>query len=189
MARLRIEGGHPIHGTFVPRGNKNAVLPMLAACLLTDQPITLENIPLIKDVMVMLELLEALGVHIEQNDHTLTLHAATIKQTELDAELCARVRTSILMAGPQNCVFTTDPRNWHSRPMLMIHAGFGNGLRKVWDLDGFGGFAGGFGDGCRRVGVRACGSRGFAFPLPSQLGLGVDVGFGDVAMLCCCPLY
>ena len=100
MARLRIEGGHPIHGTFVPRGNKNAVLPMLAACLLTDQPITLENIPLIKDVMVMLELLEALGVHIEQKDHTLTLHAAAIKQTELDAELCARVRTSILMAGP-----------------------------------------------------------------------------------------
>ena len=72
MARLRIEGGHPIHGTFAPRGNKNAVLPMLAACLLTDQPITLENIPLIKDVMVMLELLEAIGVHIERNDHTLT---------------------------------------------------------------------------------------------------------------------
>ena len=100
MARLRIEGGHPIHGTFVPRGNKNAVLPMLAACLLTDQPITLENIPLIKDVMVMLELLEALGVQIERNDHTVTLHAAAVQQTELDADLCARVRTSILMAGP-----------------------------------------------------------------------------------------
>jgi UDP-N-acetylglucosamine 1-carboxyvinyltransferase len=100
MARLRIEGGHPIHGTFIPRGNKNAVLPMLAACLLTDQPITLENIPLIKDVMVMLELLEALGVQIHREDHTLTLHAASIQQTELDAELCARVRTSILMAGP-----------------------------------------------------------------------------------------
>ena len=100
MARLRIEGGHPIHGTFAPRGNKNAVLPMLAACLLTDQPITLENIPLIKDVMVMVELLEALGVQIERRDHTVTLHAAAVQQTELDADLCARVRTSILMAGP-----------------------------------------------------------------------------------------
>lgn len=73
---------------------------MLAACLLTDQPITLENIPLIKDVRVMLELLEALGVQIHRDDHTLTLHAASIQQTELDADLCARVRTSILMAGP-----------------------------------------------------------------------------------------
>ena len=100
MAKFRIEGGHPISGTFEPRGNKNAVLPMLAAALLTDQPVTLENIPLIKDVEVMLELLQALGVQITLSDHTLTLQAADLSTTELDPQLCARVRTSILLAGP-----------------------------------------------------------------------------------------
>ena len=69
-------------------------------CRILEGLITLENIPLIKDVMVMLELLEALGVQIERSDHTVTLHAAAVQQTELDTDLCARVRTSILMAGP-----------------------------------------------------------------------------------------
>ncbi|RZO87493.1 MAG: UDP-N-acetylglucosamine 1-carboxyvinyltransferase [Kiritimatiellaceae bacterium] len=100
MAKFRIEGGHPISGTFEPRGNKNAVLPMLAASLLTDQPVTLENIPLIKDVEVMLELLQALGVQITLEGHTLTLQASHLSTTELDPPLCARVRTSILLAGP-----------------------------------------------------------------------------------------
>jgi UDP-N-acetylglucosamine 1-carboxyvinyltransferase len=100
MAKFRIEGGHPISGTFEPRGNKNAVLPMLAAALLTDQPVTLENIPLIQDVEVMLELLQALGVQITLDGHTLTLQAASLSTTELDPQLCARVRTSILLAGP-----------------------------------------------------------------------------------------
>ena len=60
MAKLRIKGGNPVKGTFLPRGNKNAVLPMLAASLLTDQKITLNNIPLIEDVGVMLELLSSM---------------------------------------------------------------------------------------------------------------------------------
>ena len=59
MAKFRIKGGNP-NGTFLPRGNKNAVLPMLAASL-TDQKITLNNIPLIEDVGVMLELLSSIG--------------------------------------------------------------------------------------------------------------------------------
>ncbi len=100
MAKFIINGGKAIGGTFHPRGNKNAVLPMLATCVLTDQPVILHNVPLINDVRVMLELLEALGVEVSLDDHTVTLCARNLKTTALDPELCARVRTSILLAGP-----------------------------------------------------------------------------------------
>jgi UDP-N-acetylglucosamine 1-carboxyvinyltransferase len=100
VAKFIINGGKAIGGTFHPRGNKNAVLPMLAACVLTDQPIVLHNVPLINDVRVMLELLAALGVEVSLDDHTVTLCAGSLKTTELDPALCARVRTSILLAGP-----------------------------------------------------------------------------------------
>ena len=100
MARFIIQGGNPIGGTFLPRGNKNAVLPMLASCLLTDQPVVLRNVPLINDVKVMLELLESIGVEVSLEGHTATLCARSLRTTELDQKLCARVRTSILLAGP-----------------------------------------------------------------------------------------
>lgn len=100
MARFIIKGGNPISGTFHPRGNKNAVLPMLAASVLTDQPVRLHNVPLINDVRVMLELLQSLGVEVTSNEHTITLCAKTLKTTTLSREQCARVRTSILLAGP-----------------------------------------------------------------------------------------
>ena len=100
MARFIINGGRKIGGTFHPRGNKNAVLPMLAACTLTDQPVVLRNVPLIIDVLVMLELLESIGVDVSLDDHTVTLCAENLQTTELDRALCARVRTSILLAGP-----------------------------------------------------------------------------------------
>jgi UDP-N-acetylglucosamine 1-carboxyvinyltransferase len=100
VAKFIINGGKPIGGTFHPRGNKNAVLPMLAACVLTDQPVVLHNVPLINDVKVMLQLLEALGVEVSLDGHTVTLCAKALKTTELDKELCTRVRTSILLAGP-----------------------------------------------------------------------------------------
>ena len=93
MARFIINGGRTIGGTFHPRGNKNAVLPMLAACLLTDQPVVLHNVPLINDVRIMLELLETLGVEIALDGHTVTLCARKLNTTELDPGLCARVRT------------------------------------------------------------------------------------------------
>ena len=100
LAKFIINGGRPISGTFHPRGNKNAVLPMLASCLLTDEPVVLHNVPLINDVRVMLELLESIGVDVALDDHTVTLCAKSLKTTELDQELCAKVRTSILLAGP-----------------------------------------------------------------------------------------
>ena len=57
MSRLIIQGGHRLHGPFTPVGNKNAALPMLAACLLTEEPVTLHNLPLIGDVRTMLQIL------------------------------------------------------------------------------------------------------------------------------------
>lgn len=100
MSRLIIQGGHPISGTFTPFGNKNAVLPMLAACVLTDQPVRLTNVPMIQDVRVMLDLLAALGVDVQTGEHEVTLCAKGLRTTELDPDLCKRVRGSILFAGP-----------------------------------------------------------------------------------------
>jgi UDP-N-acetylglucosamine 1-carboxyvinyltransferase len=100
MARFIINGQKRLTGTIRPVGNKNAVLPMLAAAVLTDEPLILENVPRILDVQVMLELLESLGVDVTQKDHTVTLRAKSIRKRRLNKELCSRVRTSILLAGP-----------------------------------------------------------------------------------------
>ncbi len=100
MAKFIIQGRNKIGGKFSPRGNKNAVLPMLAASVLTDQPVELTNVPDIQDVRVMLELLETLGVSVEHAGGRVTLCAKGLKTTELDKDLCRHVRASILLAGP-----------------------------------------------------------------------------------------
>lgn len=100
MSRFLITGQRRLSGTFTPAGNKNAALPMLAASLLTDQPVVLRNVPDIQDVRVMLELLERLGVAVESKAGTVTLRAAGIRRTKLDRALCRKVRASILLAGP-----------------------------------------------------------------------------------------
>lgn len=100
MARFLVNGQRRIGGVFRPVGNKNAVLPMLAAALLTDQPVTLDNVPRIADVQVMLDLLASLGVEVERAGGTVTLRAAGLRRRHLDEDLCRRVRSSILLAGP-----------------------------------------------------------------------------------------
>lgn len=101
MERFIIEGGTPLRGTVTPSGNKNAALPILAASLLTDQPITVRNVPRIRDVQDMRSLLTNLGVEIrELTPHDLQLHARNLSGTQLDRELCAQIRASILLAGP-----------------------------------------------------------------------------------------
>jgi len=100
MTTLVINGGNPISGVYTPTGNKNAALPALAACLLTDEPVILHNIPHIKDVGVMLELLDSLGVEVERKGDALVLCARNVKPVKLERELCRRVRASILLAGP-----------------------------------------------------------------------------------------
>ena len=100
MARFFIRGGKKIGGTFRPLGNKNAVLPMLAACVLTDEPVVLDNVPRILDVENMLKLLADLGVAVSRKGHAVELCARGLRKTELDRALCAKVRGSILLAGP-----------------------------------------------------------------------------------------
>ena len=86
MARFIIHGGKRLGGTYVPGGNKNAVLPMLAACVLTEQPVVLENVPLIEDVRTMLDLLSGIGVEIELKGHTVRLCAKGLRRSKLDPE-------------------------------------------------------------------------------------------------------
>jgi UDP-N-acetylglucosamine 1-carboxyvinyltransferase len=101
MDRFIIQGGHPLHGDVTPSGNKNAALPLLSACVLIDQPIVLHNVPQIRDVLNMRALLESLGVEFENlNSHTWRITAQTIRPTDLDPDLCKKIRTSLLLAGP-----------------------------------------------------------------------------------------
>jgi UDP-N-acetylglucosamine 1-carboxyvinyltransferase len=101
MGTLVIEGSQPLKGEVTPSGNKNAALPMLTAALLTDEDITLHNIPDIGDVRTMRDLLRSLGVEIEILDtHSWRLRASDVRNTDLDPELCRKIRASILLAGP-----------------------------------------------------------------------------------------
>lgn len=101
MAKFVIEGGHPLSGTVTPSGNKNAALPLLAACLLTDEPVVLRNIPQIGDVGTMGELLSDVGVTVSTLDaHTWRVHAASLRTSRLSPELFGRIRGSITLAGP-----------------------------------------------------------------------------------------
>ncbi len=101
MEKFIIEGGHPLSGEVSPSGNKNAALPMLAACILTDEKITLRNLPDIRDVRTMRSLLESLGVLIHCIDpHTWEIQAKEIRSADLDSSLCKDIRASILLAGP-----------------------------------------------------------------------------------------
>ena len=100
MARLVIRGGRRLSGEHQPPGNKNAALPMLAASVLTDEPVCLQNIPLIEDVFTMLEILEDLGADVVLKGHTVTLCSKGLRKRRLNDALCKKVRTSILFAGP-----------------------------------------------------------------------------------------
>ncbi len=96
-----VEGGRRLSGTIQPAGNKNAALPILAATLLTDQPVTLTNVPRIRDIETLVELVRSLGPEIEWTDrNTLHVHAREVHPTEIDRQLAARIRGSILLAGP-----------------------------------------------------------------------------------------
>src|SRR5690606_27680492 len=96
-----VEGGLKLSGTIRPAGNKNAALPILAATLLTDQPVTLTNVPRIRDIETLVELMQSIGPEIEwTGQNTLRVHAREVRPTEIDRELAARIRGSILLAGP-----------------------------------------------------------------------------------------
>ena len=101
MSRFLIEGGYRVSGEMRPSGNKNEALPALAACLLTEEEVVLDNVPRIQDVEVMARILDALGVETEWQDrHRLRLRAREVRGTALDRDLCRQVRASVLFAGP-----------------------------------------------------------------------------------------
>ena len=101
MEKFIIEGGIPLEGEIEPSGNKNAALPILAACLLTEEKIILNNLPEIQDVQTMRALLQSLGVSISQIDtHKWEIQAKEIRPADLDPDLSSNIRASILLAGP-----------------------------------------------------------------------------------------
>jgi UDP-N-acetylglucosamine 1-carboxyvinyltransferase len=96
-----VEGGRSLTGTIEPAGNKNAALPIMAAALLTEHRVTLENIPRIRDTETMVQLLRSVGAFAEWSQHnTLEIHAKSVRAADLDPALCGRIRASILLAGP-----------------------------------------------------------------------------------------
>lgn len=101
MQYFFIEGGHPLSGTITPMGNKNAALPLMAASLLTDQPLVLKNMPHIGDVRTKIDLLTRMGVEAKHSaDGTCTLKTTAIGENEPDLELSRKIRTAPLLAGP-----------------------------------------------------------------------------------------
>ena len=100
MSHFVIQGGRPLEGEVVASGNKNAVLPMLAACLLTDEEVVLSNVPRIRDVTSMLEVLEHLGAEVSQDGNVVRVRAEHIKTGAIPRELCEATRTSFLFVGP-----------------------------------------------------------------------------------------
>src|SRR5512147_22897 len=103
MDKFIIEGGVALSGEVIPAGNKNAALPLVAACLLTEEPVILRNVPHIKDVSVMRRLIESLGAQVEDLDATSWhITARDLEPADLDPDICRRIRASILLAGPMS---------------------------------------------------------------------------------------
>ena len=119
MEKFIIDGGIPLEGTLTPAGNKNAALPILASCLLTEEEVVVRNVPRIRDVDAMIAILSAIGVRVQflaNNDVSLcaaVVHestnvddaswahdAATVPAIEVDPELAEQIRASFLLAGP-----------------------------------------------------------------------------------------
>ena len=101
MQSFVIEGGRPLGGTIRAAGNKNGALPILAATLLASEPVELTNVPHIRDVQTMLELLADIGADVDWiGENHVRVDPANVSKTDLDEELCRRIRASFLLAGP-----------------------------------------------------------------------------------------
>ena len=100
MSHFKIRGGKPLSGSIRPRGNKNAALPLIAAALLSDEPLTLHNVPDIGDVRTKLRLIRGLGAQVEFDGHKCVIDASGLKNQTPDAELSSQIRTSVLLAAP-----------------------------------------------------------------------------------------
>jgi len=100
MDKIVIEGGYPLHGEIVVSGAKNAALPLMAACLLTAEPVVLRNVPDLRDTRTFLVLLESFGVKWRKEGSVLTLDASNLISCEASYELVKTMRASVLVLGP-----------------------------------------------------------------------------------------
>ena len=101
MQSFVIEGGRPLSGTVRASGNKNGALPILAACVLASDEVRLSNVPRIRDVETMVELLADLGADVEwTGPNDVRVDPRTVAKADLDAELSREIRASFLLAGP-----------------------------------------------------------------------------------------
>src|SRR5689334_21496934 len=101
MASLKIEGGRALSGRVAVEGNKNSALPLIAACMLTTSPCELTNVPRIRDVDVLLDLIEALGARVEgRGSGHLRIQCAEVNGDRPDPVLVGRLRGSVLLLGP-----------------------------------------------------------------------------------------
>src|SRR5437764_6096803 len=98
---FRVTGGRPLMGTIRPAGNKNAALPILAATLLADGPCRIDNVPRIRDVETLLQLLQHVGATVDwKGPNTVEVDTRASEPRPLDPALCKEIRASILLAGP-----------------------------------------------------------------------------------------
>jgi UDP-N-acetylglucosamine 1-carboxyvinyltransferase len=101
MEKFVIQGGVPLSGELTVAGNKNAALPILAACLLTEEELLLHRVPRIRDTEAQIAILERLGVEVAWvADNSVRLCARGVSETSVDEELSRRIRASFLLAGP-----------------------------------------------------------------------------------------
>src|SRR5579864_3471862 len=101
MEKFVIEGGRPLSGTITPAGNKNGALPILAACLLTDDEVHLRNVPRIRDVEAMMALLRDLGASAQwEGPGEVLIDASNVGHCHVNRDLSESIRASFLLAGP-----------------------------------------------------------------------------------------
>jgi UDP-N-acetylglucosamine 1-carboxyvinyltransferase len=99
--RYVVEGGRTLSGAIEPGGNKNAALPIIAAALLTDKTVVLDNVPRIRDTETLVDLVKSVGAEAAWTARNqLTITARDVRAVDLDPDLCAKIRASILLAGP-----------------------------------------------------------------------------------------
>ena len=100
MDKLVIQGGVPLHGEIAVSGAKNSALPAMAAALLTDQPVILENVPRVRDIRTMGKLLGSIGAEVEATEHHYHIQAARLAKPEAPYDLVKTMRASSLALGP-----------------------------------------------------------------------------------------
>ena len=136
MDKLLIRGGRPLHGEVSISGAKNAALPELCACLLTAEPVTLLNVPRLKDVSTMLTLIRNMGVGAQrQDDGRVEVTAGTLSSPEAPYELVKTMRASVLALGPLlarfgeatvslpgGCAIGSRPVDQHIKGMMAMGA-------------------------------------------------------------------